>query len=904
MEPVIVKANIDKTLDIHERRALNYRIMKQQLAKIQEKLPKTKKVVNKNNHSCDLFVGYWLLDSCEDWDHFTLFQIYKDLEGNPRCKFYDGTQPHLREVNASDLFTAQNPTAYFDFFSTTLIDIEIEILSATSFRFVNTLPHLTTDDLTSTFRIQEDDNFPNVAICQLFTDFDGSADDAHYGSVENISLFKRLPARPDIQMNYLPSFIDWTNPVNMFNYVNEFYFYLGMPQKAVALHQNNYIGWQQAEALRNVFLTTGVERVSQVSKKKRGGKFLGVWKTQFPEIYPVTTITTKKIHRFNPGSTVHIKGFRGVYKILNGTHKIISLPPPTFSTTTPYPWQFEDSREYNFHIPIDTSAIEEEYDPCLHAKSCGVTITAHHGPVTATTEYRDFFAALYDYNSAVWGPGTHSRIRSWINPENNQIPETFTELQEGIANDTLILLTNNFRTYTAGPRHIVYHNPVVQGGNPRFPAVNINDPYHLGDMEFNEYYDYDIDLNNYLDHDKTFSLFWTVTGPILPDEPLTGLLLDLGLGYPSNGSQVVWKVNPWGVFPADLEDEFGVHPWRLYGAVDNTEESIRFQLHYNFVFGLINEKYTKGKKIGYIRVGDETSFDNPFVIMTTRSLAFGRNDMPFNKIKSNCIFGMANCVAKLNEFGVEKIIMDMRDNGGGFAHLPSAFAVPFGGNRVGFRNQMGFPGNGNRDPVEISESGFKTAFDSLQINNETDELINTDELYNLFPEGVFRGTETCRKELIILTNSSSASAGDMLPSAFLGPDPFATAKDIGHFVTARIIGDIDGRLWSGIKAFDSIAVNTDMDHNLYQNGEPRSAIFLATEGGLMNQSRHFSLVNESPATVPDVLIHAFYNDTVWQDLGLISPEQKYPLCKHKKGLPDYNVRETWRDVFLEYAIAK
>lgn len=882
------KQHIGK-LDFHERQLQNHQKVQQKLKSLN--LIKSKKVIhNVNNCDTNIFVGFWILDSCEDWNLNTLFELYKDENGILRCQFYDGTQPHLREINANDLFTPSNPV------SPAGLNIETEILNARSLRFINNLPIVTTDDLTSTFRIQDGND--NLAISQFYTTWDGSADDPHYGSVENLSIWKRLPVRPQIQMNYLPSPIDWTNPINMFNYVNEYYFYLGMPQKAVSLQQVDFIGSQEAEALRLKFLSTGVERVSTVSTKKRADKYIGVWKTQFPNLYPITTIHTEEPHHFNSGSTVEISGFKGPFKRLNGTHKVSAIPS-TVSLSTPEPWQKKESREYFIYVQVDTSDIEVEYKPCKYGVA---TIKAQHGPVTPTTNYRDFFAALFDYNVTVWGPGTHSRIRVW---RDNQflVPETFDELKAGIADSSLTLLTANFRTYNASTGSIVYHNPFIQGGNIRFPAVNINDPFGIGQIEYEEKYNYDIDIKNYLHPNKTFSLFWTITGPILPEQPLTGSLLDLGLGYPSNGSQIVWKTNTWGVFPEPLVDEFGTHDWRLFAAADNDPGTVEYQLYHNFVFGIIDKKYTKNKKIGYIRIGDEDGFDSPWDILAARSLAFGRNDMPFNKIKSNQIFGLATIVAKLNQFGVEKIILDIRDNGGGFAHLPSAYGYPFGGNRIGFTSSIGFPGNGNRDPIQISQSGFKTAFDSLQINNTTDELIDTDELASLFPQGVFRGNDDCRKELIILTNTMAASAGDMLPHTFLGPDPNTTVHDIGHNVFARIVGDIDGRLWSGLKSYDGLAIDP-LNYNLSQNGEPRTCVYLATEAGLLNSDRHGTLVNYQKWTQPNILLPTWFDTTVWQDLGLTEPKLKYPLCKHQKGCPDFEDPSSWRDVILEYAITK
>ena len=848
------------------------------------KLGKKYEINTQYDHCFDVFVGYWQLDTIEDFDHLTLIQLYRDIEGCPRAKFYDGTQNNIREVNINDELTTQNPV------SPAGNDIPVEMVGPKSLRFINYSTYLSTDDLTSTMRIQDDSD--DVAFCQFFTDWDGSADNKDYGIVENLSKFLRLPDRPYIQMNNLPSPTDWTNPVNIMKYVNDFYNLLGQPQKAYILQQKNYIGWAQAENLLNTFLTTGVKRHAQVSGKKIVDKYIGVWKTQFPEKYPITTIHTEKFHHMNSASTVVIKGFKKEFKVLNGVHTVSGLPC-SVSLPPPNPWQLEESTEHYIHINFDSSKIDVDYDPCRHGRAC---IKAQHGPVTPGTEYRDFAAALFDFNVSVWGPGTHTRIRFWLN-ETFNVVNTFSELKAGIADDSLFLLTNNFRTYVDNISAKIYHNPVLVAGNIRFPVVNINDPYHLGDMEYNNYYDYDIDLQNYLDKHKAYNLFFAVTGPTVPSEPITELLVDNG--YPNNGSIVKFTVSKFGVFPDPLVDEYGVHNWLLFGAADSDPENIEVQKHRNYLHGIINKKYTCGKTVGYIRIQDCDSFDSPTLYLTTRSLAFGRSDMPTNRIRSNYIAGVAAVIENLNRFNPDRIILDIRDNGGGFSHIPSSIASLFGGNRVAGHSDLAFAGNGFRNPLEINEN-IQSVFDSIQQNTETENLINVDAVADIFPNGVFRGNPLNPKELIILTNTHAASAGDMIPHYFIGSDPNTTVHDLGNNVTARIIGDIDGKLWSGIKSYDGIALDP-LNYNLSFEGEPRTCVYLSCEAGVLVYDKLGTLVNVQDWTKPNVLLPTWYNNTVWQDLGLIAPQTKYLL---KKPLPDYNDKSTWRDVMLEYAIKK
>jgi len=141
----------------------------------------------------------------------------------------------------------------------------------------------------------------------------------------------------------------------------------------------------------------------------------------------------------------------------------------------------------------------------------------------------------------------------------------------------------------------------------------------------------------------------------------------------------------------------------------------------------------------------------------------------------------------------------------------------------------------------------------------------------------------------------------MIPHYFIGSDPNTTVHNIGNNVTSRIIGDIDGRLWSGVKSYNGVPTDP-IDPSLIDGKEPRSCVYLACEAGLLITDRLGSMVNEQKWIQTNILLPAWYDTTVWQDLGLISPTVKYPFCNHVTCLPKFEDRSTWRDIHLEYAI--
>lgn len=873
--------------DPHEKRKAAFKHMAAHTAALLEK-QETKKSYKcqcckkKSCKNFENFKGYWLLDSIDDWSSITLIEFFEDEHCNPMAKFYDGTQQFIREQNQNDAdFELVLP-------STVGAIVPVEVLGPRSIRFRNHALNLSNDDLTSTFRIQDSDD--NLSYMVLWSAWDGAGDSPKYGINETLTQYRRLPVRPDIQLNRLPSKIDWTNPVEMLKYIASYYALLGQPEKAVSLHQIDYIGWANYEQLLQTMLTTGVIRTARVSTEYRGGGYIGVWRTQFPEDFPITTIHTQELPHMNVCSTIHISGFDGAYAELNGTHIAAAFPPATISQSTPYPWQECSSREHFVHILYDSSHIQEAYDPNIHGVA---TLTAQHGPVTPDMGYREFMAAVIDFVVSSFGSGTHTRLAIWRDTLIT-VPETFEQLEEAVAQDAVGF--TQVRTRTFGDNGFqLYWNPYILGSGFGAPAFNLNDPFGLGAIEFDPYFDYDIALQNYLEEGTVKNIFFTVTGPTDPCQSITSLLTDIG--YTSNGSRVVFKASDYQTFPEPLVDKYGTHEWMQYNWVPATNSTGPDDYASQAFFGGIIKKELTGKKtVAYIRIKDESSFDEPYEVLLTRSLAFPQKGISSTYL-GNMIAAWAALIKELNKHKPDRFIIDIRNNNGGFV-INDAFGALFGGDRPSGDPALGFPGNGERDPLIINGSGIQTVFDSVP---KTPGIIPANEAAAAFPKGVVRGCKGKKKEVIILTSTRSASSGDIFPHKFLGPDPKGTVQDLGEGVELRIMGDIDGRLWSGIKGFDPLPIDPLSQNLVDSTGVPRTATYLVSDSGLLDNDRHGSIVNPTLATRPNPLLQGWYDQTEWQDIGVTQNLVPYPLgdCKPQ---PVYEDRSTWRDTWLENAI--
>lgn len=817
------------------------------------------------------FKGYWLLNSIDDFQICTLIRFYIDEEEQLfKAKFFSGLLSEIREVQAQERPNTNIPSVYNEETG----DMEtctIQILSSSALRLFNMVPVLSTDNLRSTFTIQE--NGDEAAVI-LWSDWDGTSDDPSNGFVETLMLYRRLPGRPEIQPAEGPHPDEWLYPLPLFDYVKRYYLEMSQPQKSLA---GAWIGPVAYENLYRQMLTRGVQRVSTSSTVKRGGHYIGVWKTMFPEIAPVTTINTASAHHFNIASLVEVSGLKGAYAEINGSHRVSLFDLSTNNPLLQEPWVKNGSSVYNVALDYDSSGIQEEYNPKIHGVA---TLRAQHGPINENVGYRDFFAAVIDFVATAFGTATHNQLAGLIN--GFDFIETFEEMREALLTPGAPLgyfTSGPLRTYSANS-YALYWNPALLSV---FPVANINDPFGLGDpnLLFDEKFNYDITLENYVDSAATYHIYFTVTGSVDLLEPITGQLTDYG--YTSNGSEVVFRTVRADETPEPLVDRFGTHPWMLYGAADGSEGSVAVAKA-GFFGAEIKPELTGGEKVAYIRIGSEDAVDSPLYAITSRPLAFNKNGFEY-KAQAMWVGAWASMAAKLKESSPDRVIVDIRNNAGGHAQACVAIASVFGGDRYAGEKKISRPGPELCNLVDVSVEDVQTYFGAVSGDAN---MVSPSAVKRAYPDGVFENVE-----VIVLTSTHSASGGDLLPHYFIGPDPASTVHDLGSGVTSRIVGNIDGRLLSGLKYFDAVPIAS-----VDQRALP---LMFASEAGLVEYDRHGPTPLPQPWMAPDLLLPGWYDDTIWQDLGKTKIKREYPLGDLKPK-PDYEDRSTWRDVWLENAI--
>lgn len=846
--------------------------LREKLLNLSKKKRETKIQTRTISADFEKFIGFWQATCGNNFSN-DLIEFYADDDDNVLYRDYTGTPENWRQYNINDntsLIPENTPVSLIDS-NAVLIEVLISGLPEPEAPY-------------TTFRIQDDGS----GILYYVDIFGG----------ENLLLrYVKLVEPPVIQKLDEPSLVNWNNPIEIAQYVYEYYGLVVGPQKADDLNSANYVGREKYDENYQQLLTTGWVRTATTSSAYRGGKYIGVWKTQYPDSFPVTTLHTSEPHKFNSASVLEITGFSGVYSILNGIHRVsfLSRSRPTSEQIAPNPWADANSFEYLIMINVDTSGIVEEYNPLVHGYG---NIESIHEAITSETEYRSMIASLYDFVISSFGETTHNTLVPWI--VTGKIPETFNDLNLALKDGSARQSGMITRTYAANGKAAFYHNYKVRrnAAGVNQPTMNVNDPFGLGNISDKPEFDIDIDVENYLESDKRFNLFWTVTGDPNAASPVTDNLVDF-FGWPSNGNQIVFKVAPFQQVPSPLEDEWGTHPYFYYGYSGESRYSEEVVSHGNFVCGIMKKSKTKNcETVAYIRFVDEETQDGAGFSAFFPTI-FGVNGLS-KKLFGNETVAMATVLAELNKYNPSKYIIDNRINIGGYAGVPIAWASLFGGNR---KQDILYLTNISDDSVPIvnlADTGYESGNGFLQVNNTINETIDTNEAALLFPQSMVRSNNPRKKkQIVFLTSTNSLSSGDIFPHGFIGSDPTATVHDLGFNVESTIVSDINGRLDGYARGRDAVAVNTlnpiltDADENGI------TPLYLTGETYLSNWDRIGSFNNFTTQVIPDKLLETWYDNTQWRDIGLVKGKDKYPLCKK---CPNRFDNKTWRDYVLEVAI--
>lgn len=860
------------------------------------------------------YEGYWILDTIDDWQNATLVYFYLDeIDKLFKARWYHGMQHLIRELTIRDkapevsthevlniptvIDDPENDPATFDTHAVEILPAANGVTDA--LRMFNILPVLSQDQLFSTFSIQPSD--PNTAWAYLWSDWDGTCDNPTVGYVETLQKFVKVSEGycvPNIQTVSGPYTKNYRSARTLYEYARDYYLYMGQPQKVLPA------AWPAGSISNYMTIANNIENLGAsysflTTDRYRGDGFIGVWKTQYPKKYPITTLHTDIAHHFGPASIVKITGFRGAYSIINGNKQAAAFPPFPLCDQPGEPWVKNGSKEYPFHILLDTSTITVAYDPKDHGVG---TITETRLGLTDTSGYRETIAAIIDLLITAFSGQTHTRIRAWRNNKTLAIYETWDNLDLGInggpkcadvpAEPTAVLTTIRTRNGTSNSYRNYWNPHVTVGSSIAFAPFEMNDPYKLGLAWLSNYENFDIVVENYLNHKLTWNMFYTVTGPIdKVNNPIQNELKKIG--YTSNGSIINFTTNAFGKYPPDLVDSFGVHPYMMYGGHGDCE-TIE-QAKYRFPFGIIKSKFTNRQKIGYIRIGSELGMDNPFNTITSRPLAFKdtiptlntRADMPW-------VGSFAAAITKLNEHGVTKIIIDSRNNAGGFAQGAGAIASLFGGTRPSALPSLIAEAN-SETSIEVNTTNIKTWGNAISGDKRT---IDADAVAAIFPQGVFRGAN---KKLIFLNSTCAGSGGDEIPHMFIGSNIGAGGVspplgwDIGAGVTVIHVGNLDGVLKSGVKLYDLPPLNSASDKYV--------GVLFTSEAGLIFSDRYGTMAVSQPWMAPQKLLAGWFDDVEWPDIGKTLPKAGSPFpLGNLKANPVYEIQSTHRDSWLETSI--
>lgn len=846
--------------------------------------------------------GWWLNTiKGTQTDTVALWHIF--FENNElRAKIYAGYPGRYREWTPEDIISMQSQlggSGLWGQISFPINEFAVVHDSPTSWLLNPTNPddpdYLSPQQRTARLNLTTD---PNVVYACIYDVAQG-----YVSSLSNMLRLVRLPNEPAIETYDNPAFIDNTNPIHIFENIFDIQLLAGNPQFATDYMASDYPGFAEFTNRKNQLLTTGASYTSHVKD---------VWRTRTddPTFFPFplsTTLVTFEAPNPRIGARAFVTGFLPPYDILNnevdGWELGIADNDNGRAGATVYGAEYYDGNQEKFMLTlldINTSQLPP-YDPELHGFA---SVTIKVNPITANSNYKELCAAIHDLQSFA-DRSTHSNVRGYYDRRTYRVFTTFDDVQAGLDARTASRFTIRSRGYN-GTRSGGAYVDIWTRNLSTTPSIPSNDPtgLSLADSEwenpYSPFFAYNIDGINYLDQNRTYNIYWGLTGPEIPGSPITGeRLVDITGGYyKTPGSQFVFTVS----------DYYGEAPdpsfWTLYGDYQDG-----FDYRNVLLFGIVDPAYTCGETVAYITLADVVGFDPLYAVASTfNEFTNAASGIPAAVGPITACF--ASMLKKLNEFSPTSYIINIRGNTGGFFSIPPALASFFGAQRNGVNLLFPYEGNGNQPSILQQNIQNEASFNNLQEAIDYSKTTYNDAVAALYPQAMVRQNG---QKVIILTDTNATSNGDTFPHYFRNNEA-ANPGDIGYGVTSYIVGDIDGRLFGGSPL---VALNlfTNASNNLYQNGIAVSAFTSNVEsisGFLRAGDNPYIFPNQHPVIAPDILINNDIEAGLWLDVGKVGP---YPLNPIDGGIdplvlplstgktqPVYQDNTTWRDRGLEACI--
>lgn len=731
------------------------------------------------------------------------------------------------------------------------------------------------------------------------------------------------------------SFPRASDPVAMAKYIyNALKLNHNQPQN-INFNDEDYRSYEERKSIFNKMLDKGISYETKIRKIRvsRPGlhdalEFGGSYTTTDA----LTDIFTDGFSYATAGSTVEIKGFKGKWAKLNGTYvngvSIIedgAVPNPSnnhvdvSSSNKPKKGTFRNVFNH-FMLDCDTSNCKDfPRDELGWAKDIeGDPVVKVCHRFSSDMEYPAFYAAVRAMFYALYQVSQHNAQVAYFKPGSAFLIDTWEELKEAAATDNFwnsdlypgdnLLRT---RTHQKAPSGF-YNNPCLAERG----VTTYNDPFGLNQMPGGKY-DYNIVLANYIVSPK--NLYWAIAGTPTGVTQFDPEGIEIG--------DFVYKPTIPGTQPAEFVGMLGdievvngkpqpLNPdqthYSLFGSIDTPTDDL-FNSN-GYYIGLIDPSLTHGKRVGYLRWIDEIPLDPGFYMATSTfppgvpvTAKYGRE-------------AYCQVISKFTHYfqteqDCDAVILDVRTNNGGYDLTEFNLAEFFGDDRAAHKTLWSKKDNGDSALINLSNPSDYQSFNNTIARDEESfaQFYVRQNEKNYGPGVVFKGSPNRPKKVIVLTDTAAASGGDIFPHFFMGEN---LDGNLGSFTTCKIIGDIDGRL-KGASTFRSPLPVSEFNNDFYgSDGLPFSPIRYRADyawgqwdDGLTGQFYNQQSDDVAPSHAPSLKGTAGraplpndWENTVWQDIGLIKVKDGHFSHHIKKKKPVKDDRSTWRDSWLEQAI--
>jgi hypothetical protein len=688
------------------------------------------------------------------------------------------------------------------------------------------------------------------------------------------------------------AFPEPNNSIAMFDYFVQY-----VLQASHGFKQKNATGYATfniAQNIRNIIVNTGITHITSINRVQKTAAASGF-----------TTIFTSSYHWINPGSTVIISGFDGTNgwdALLNGLQLIpfIELTGIRISASHVN----APTYDYKFMVLVDSSAAPSE------TFGGAPTASTTHGPITASTEYRQLVAASYEWLNQTFTYLTQGGMQLRSPSGSKFIYDTFANMAIDVAAGT----HENHTVYFYPPpvAATFYNNPTqrllatfASNGQTIFNhyfSYPINDPFiNSTNVLPTGLYDYNIDFSNYI-IDPSY-LWWRMSG--VPTSPIHNTVANAG--YKSNGSTFSFAASV--VNPSSLT-------WTIWsGKLDGSDEADRKNAIY---FGRINPAFVGGQQIGYIRFRDLVTPDpQNYAVASEFNVAnYDYTNPPADprderKLASDA---MATILTYIQSLGspMNKIIIDIRhfDTNDFQNELIAqlyflALAELLGENRNGIDFYIPLQNINGSQPFTNPTvytwyqnwvTRTKTSFNTLNVTAAT----------TTYPSAVFTGTALNPKKVLFITSQMGTKA-EPLVRLCVGD---ALNKIIGAFTTTQIVGDNNG-LTNGIQVEPNAHdISYRSPFARYPNTNPAAQLGVVSEcvTPILEAPIGSEYAARLTALQPDVLLDNNFENIVYEDVGLTGPYSGGAALLGPGGAfntkvnPVAGITTTFRDRALENAI--